>query len=372
MTTIRAQFILKKREDYSTDLKNFTYTTVSTGMFNSAKFVADMLVNAGIPAELAIVDDNNSIDKAISTFKPTHVFIEGYWVVPEKFEILQKLHPDVTFVVRCHSESPFLAQEGIAMGWTFGYLGQGVSVSGNSPRMNRELRVIAEAAGFDMMNLSKTIPLLPNYYPVGDVQVVNNQFTGTINVGCFGAIRPMKNHLLQAIAAIDYAESNNLKLRFHINGGRVEMNGGNPLKNLHALFANLPQHELVEHDWASHEDFLDLIKSMDICLQASFTETFNIVTADAVSQGVPVVVSSEISWVKPPFADPTSAKDIVAKMELALENRGRTVQNSVEGLKEHSAMAKKRWLKYLSVDAVDVAQPKTSVFQAFKSFLGLA
>ena len=44
-----------------------------------------------------------------------------------------------------------------------------------------------------------------------------------------------------------------------------------------------------------HESFIELVKSMDMCLQVSFTETFNIVTADAVANSVPVVVSSEMT-----------------------------------------------------------------------------
>ena len=68
------------------------------------------------------------------------------------------------------------------------------------------------------------------------------------NVGCFGAIRPMKNHLMQAVAAIEFANRNNLTLRFHVNAGRIESNGNNSIKNVRALFEHLPDNELVEHD----------------------------------------------------------------------------------------------------------------------------
>ena len=58
---------------------------------------------------------------------------------------------------------------------------------------------------------------------------------------------------------------------------------------------------------------------MDIGLQVSFTETFNIVTADFVSKGVPVVVSKEIFWLPEHFhAMETEANDIVAAMERVL------------------------------------------------------
>ena len=43
-----------------------------------------------------------------------------YWLV-SKFEVLQKLHPNVKWIVRLHSEIPFIANEGIAMDWIYEY-----------------------------------------------------------------------------------------------------------------------------------------------------------------------------------------------------------------------------------------------------------
>ena len=68
-----------------------------------------------------------------------------------------------------------------------------------------------------------------------------------------------------------------------------------------SLFKNNPKHELVEYDWLTHDDFIDVVQSMDLGMQVSFTETFNIVTADFVNNNIPVVVSKEIPWVNPLF-----------------------------------------------------------------------
>ena len=96
-----------------------------------------------------------------------------------------------------------------------------------------------------------------------------------LNIGCFGAIRPLKNQLYQAVAAIEFANSINKKLHFHVNIARVENNGDPVLKNLRNLFINNPKHKLVEHSWLTHEDFINLVRKMDIGLQVSFTETFS-------------------------------------------------------------------------------------------------
>jgi hypothetical protein len=76
-----------------------------------------MLVANGVDSTIIEVIDNNGIDREVTKYKPTHVIIEALWVIPSKFEILTKLHPNVKWIIRLHSEIPFLANEGIAMEW---------------------------------------------------------------------------------------------------------------------------------------------------------------------------------------------------------------------------------------------------------------
>lgn len=57
---------------------------------------------------------------------------------------------------------------------------------------------------------------------------------------------------------------------------------------------------------------------MDLTLQVSYTETFNIVSADATIAGVPVVSSDEIYFINKLFtANPNDIDDIVWKMRIA-------------------------------------------------------
>ena len=92
----RVLFICKKRHIYSQQ----TQTNISSGLYNSAKFVVDMLQNNMIDAKLVDVIDNNCIDKEVAKYRPTHVIIEALWVTPDKFDILQKLHPRVKWIIR--------------------------------------------------------------------------------------------------------------------------------------------------------------------------------------------------------------------------------------------------------------------------------
>jgi hypothetical protein len=137
-----------------------------------------------------------------------------------------------------------------------------------------------------------------------------------LNIGCFGAVRPMKNQLTQAIAAIKFARLKNKKLRFYINATRTETGGEAVLKNIRSLFAAEPDAELIECVWYSHYDFLILLQSMDIGMQVSMSETFNVVSADYITVGLPVVVSPEIKWVtRLCQAKTESVEDIVRVMD---------------------------------------------------------
>jgi hypothetical protein len=111
----RVLFILKRRPDF--DAKEHTHVGLSTGLYNSAKFMNDMLLEQGIESHLEVVEDYNRIDKYVTQYRPTHCIIEAVWVVPQKFVILQKLHPNVKWIIRVHSEMPFLAGEGQAIDW---------------------------------------------------------------------------------------------------------------------------------------------------------------------------------------------------------------------------------------------------------------
>lgn len=286
----RLLFILKSRE------ADWGYSgSKESGLSNSVRFVVDMLNENGIEAKAVEVPDNNAIDKEVTAYKPTHVIIEAFWVVPEKFDVLKPLHPHVKWIVRDHSDTPFAANEGILFGWTIEYLRRDVEVMCNSLRAIADMAILAIADGTDPCNVTYG----PNVYPIPrlcDV-TLNPRKIDVVNIGCFGAIRPLKNHMTQAIAAIAFARSIGAKLRFHINATRVE-GGGNPiLKNLRQVFEKIDRVELVEHPWMTHAEFLKVLRGIDICAQVSFTETFNIVAADAMFSSVPVVASSEIPWI---------------------------------------------------------------------------
>ena len=113
------------------------------------------------------------------------------------------------------------------MQWITKYLlFQNVYLGVNSSRMLREMIEVFKIKFDNTEIINQKIIYLPNYYPIENTEIKNyDKEKDTINISCFGAIRPLKNQLIQAIASIEFANKVNKKLRFHINATRVEGNG---------------------------------------------------------------------------------------------------------------------------------------------------
>lgn len=353
-------FILKKRQQTYDEGANLAsdpdkknnpyYNGISTGLKNSVKFVVKMLNDAGIEAAMEIAIDNNCIDRLVKNYKPTHVVIEAFWVVPSKFDVLSKLHPTVKWIVRNHSELPFLSTEGSATGWMLEYVSKrNVFMAVNSPKSYTDvLDMFTAVYGEDRAR--EKLLYLPNYYinKVGFVERKDIDYT--VDVGCFGAFRPYKNQMVQAVAAVEFARQRGVRLRYHVNTARIEGDANPILKSVRAYFNSLDNnmYKLVEHGWLEHEDFLQLITKMDIGLQISFSETFNIVAADFVACGVPMVVSEEIFWMPEQFmAKTTDVKNIVHVMNKTLScfHFWRKGKKALRALEHYNEESRDVWLR---------------------------
>jgi hypothetical protein len=321
-------FIYKSFYIYQTDNPPIVPPLLSTGLKTSAQFVVDMLLQQGIRAALAEAKDQNSIQALVDQYQPSRVVLEAIWVTPAKMQSLVAANPGVRWTVRVHSELTFLSNEGMAVGWLLAYAAMGIEIAFNS--------------NLTTANWNETfgaVTCLPNYYPLRQPRAPLPK-QETLNIGCFGSIRPLKNQLMQACAALSFARDEGRPLQFHMNAGRVEQLGANNLKNIQAALGSA----LVLHPWLGHEEFLELIAQMEICLQVSLTESFNICSADAVSIGVPLIGSAAISWLPRRSQAPV---DDVGGIVLAMQRAGRTtVHMNHEALENYLATAKKTWLRW--------------------------
>jgi len=314
----------------------------SFGLHNSSRFVAAALNRLGVRAEAVQVADNNGIDREVSRHGPTDVVLEALWVVPPKLRLLIGRHPSVRWYVRMHSKTPFLASEGIATAWLKDY----------SELPRRSFGLAANSLSL-VEDIEKAFLVECAYQPnIYDEEIPRHHHAhpddGLLHVGCFGAIRPLKNHLAQAFAAIEFAEGLGKELRFHINGDRVEGRGEQSLKNLRSLFP-IRGHQLVEHPWLPHGEFLKLVAAMDLGMQVSLTETFNIVAADFVSQKVPIVVSADIAWMPGlAKADPCDPASIRVALKRVWGFRHLLGSLNAWALRSHNDHAREAWVKLLA------------------------
>ena len=343
MSNPRVLFICKLRNDF------YDAYSPSFGLVNSATFMANALRKKHIDAHVVKAVDGNCIDRLVMEYNPTHVMIEAIWVTPAKmYELMNlKRHHKRHWAIRLHSKIPFIANEGIAFPWMLQYraLQDGFKNFVMAPNAKEITEDLESAFGMKAVYLPNMYapPKYTQHYPK---KVESKE---CIDIGCFGAIRPMKNQLIQAVAAIKYANDIGKKLKFHMNGSRCEQNGQQVFKNIDALFAGQKDHELVLHHWMPHHEFIRLIRTMDIGMQVSYSESFNIVAADTVDNEVPFVGSPDIDWLPKLYqTNPNSSTEIVSAMHFATGWMGRLMKYTCKkGLAAWNDSAEENWLGYL-------------------------
>jgi len=251
---------------------------------------------------------------------------------------------DTQFAVLSHSNVGFLQadpngtrllREGLALSQEL----PNFKIAGNSQKF---VRWMEEAYGVPMA-------LLPNMYPVSGV-VKPISTSGVIKIGIFGAVRPQKNVLTAAAAAIAIGHKMKRPVELWISSGREEGGVGTLLNALRQLTINVPDFKVLNAPWVAWEKFSkEVVGSMDLLIQVSYTESFNMVTADGIAVGVPSVVSEAIDWApKEWHANADDALD-VAIVGIRLLTHKRIRAKGVKALRKHNAVALKSWKKYLGV-----------------------
>lgn len=335
-------FLLKKAFSYG-------YGGVKSGLSESANLTSAELTRVfDVECKVSLCVDGDSIDKELFDYKPDICIIEALWVTPDKLREVQRLHPSVKFYVRSHSEIPFLATEGIAIDWIKEY----VSI----PNVYNAFNSFTTCNDFKQL-LHHNTEYLPNIFTkiipknISLSKHLSNFFRNKItrrhiHIGCFGAIRPMKNQLIQAIAAIRYGDDNDKIIHFHINGGRIEQGGDCAIKNIRAAFKGT-KHKLIEHGWLPRIGFLFLIKNMDIGLQMSYSESFNIVAADFAFMEVPIIVSEAIRWMPNGIKADIDVTEIAAKIKYVLRFKEYFIQSECQALSDYNDRSLHAWKRFI-------------------------
>ena len=230
---------------------------------------------------------------AVTTPQPSHVVIGAPWIPTLDLQAyLVFRFPLIHFAVVCHSNVSFLSADPQAIK-NFREdldLEQGslnFNAAANSHRFCK----------FVTTSYQRPCLYLPNLYFLDSQTPAHrrNWTGGTVRIASFGAVRPLKNHTGAAAAALEISERLHTDVEFHISVGRIE-GGYTVVRAVEAMLNTVPNVRLVKDDWYQWPRFRHLVRSMHIMLQPSFTETFNMVTADGASESIPSVVSDAIEW----------------------------------------------------------------------------
>ena len=88
---------------------------------------------------------------------------------------------------------------------------------------------------------------------------------------------------------------------------------------------------------------------MDLGMQVSFSESFNITSADFVYENIPIIVSNDVTWMDDDFkVSCTDTEAMIRKLEFAYNNPRKAKENK-KRLEKYNKRAEEVWLNELLV-----------------------
>jgi hypothetical protein len=317
-----------------------------TGLAVSATNTARVLRSHGVNAILRPAKDAADLEAQLLAEKPTHVIVNALWMPTANLAALAHQYPHVAFAVLVHSNMAFLQVEPVGIRLLHEAVDLELESLGN-------FRVAANSrAGTWGLQQAWECPALylPNLYYLDDtVRTQRPKWSGgTLRIGAFGALRPLKNPTGSAFAALAIAAHLATNLEFHLNVGRND-GGWAPrlLAAVQSIFAGQPHAKLVQDPWQPSAGFRKLVRGMHLLLQPSFTESFNVVTADGVAEGVASVVSEVIEWAPDHWKAPPDDVAAIARVGRALLTDAHSGSEGLQALTLHNQVGVQVWSQYL-------------------------
>jgi hypothetical protein len=318
--------------------RNISHIGLGVAALNTAKVLRANGIAAEVWPITSAAELGSLLDSSVS-----HVVTSAPWIPADHWQRLTAGHPNITFAVNCHSNVGFLQadangvrrlRDGLELErgtWNF-------HVAGNSRKFCDWIRAAYRAPCSYLTNLYYLEP--ERHYP-------RTPFSGgTLRVGAFGATRPLKNLMSAAGAALEIAGRRNAPLEFWVSAGRAE-GGLGIMDAVRAMMAGLPHVRLVENGWQTWPRFRETVRHMHLLLQPSYTESFNMVTADGVAEGVASVVSDAIDWAPRAWKAGFDHVDEIARVGTHLLADPYAAAEGFQALEAHNAEWLRCWKSYL-------------------------
>jgi len=322
--------------------RNISHIGLGVAAINTAK----VLRREGIKADVWPIVSSADLRVRLEGSPADHVIISAPWIPSAELLALANDFTETHFSVNCHSNVGFLQADrnGVKLVRETMELEVGTSnihLGGNSRRF----------CDWVLSAFGTPCAYLPNLYYLDAEPVWQHQpfGGGTLRIGVFGATRPLKNLMSAAGAAMDIARQMRVPLELWLSGGRTEGGGEGVLAAVREMLNGLPDVTLKLNGWQSWPNFRKTVGHMHLLLQPSYTESFNMVTADGVAEGVPSVVSSAIDWAP---ADWRAAVDDVVEIALVgrrLLHDPRAPQHGFRALQTYVADGVRAYKEYFAI-----------------------
>jgi len=323
--------------------RNISHIGLGVAALNNMK----SLVKSGVTAQVwPIIGAADFHTKLAADSDITHVNISAPWIASADVQRLLTDFPRITFSMTCHSNVGFLQADsnGVRLfreAMELERATHNFHVSGNSRRFVEWVRA---AYG---------VPCawLPNmYYLDGSTNAHRPAWrSGWLRVGVFGAARPLKNLMSAAGAALEIGQSLRADLEIWMNSGRSEGGGETIVNAVAEMVKGVPFARLVPIGWPTWPQFRNTVAHMHLLLQPSYTESFNMITADGIASGVPSVVGDAIDWCPGHWRAKTDdVQDIARVGRQLLRDHGASAEG-LRALEAHNALALAAWRAYLKV-----------------------
>jgi hypothetical protein len=313
------------------------------GLGVTALNAAKSMRASGIQADVWPIVSAAELRNRLSTnSNVTHVVVSAPWIQTPELAQLCADFPEVRFAINCHSNLGFLQADPSAMrlvreGLELGRCNWNFQIAANCERLGRWVESVYRSPCLR----------LPNMYHLENSHAPRAPYEGgTLRIGAFGATRALKNLMTAAGGAVEIANARRADLEFWISSGRSE-GAGPVLEAVRQMVQGLPHVKLVENAWQTWPQFRQTVRHMHLLLQPSYTESFNVVTADGVAEGVPSVVSDAIDWAPADWKAKVDDAGDIARTGLKLLKDRRAAKRGLAALKKHNQVAFRHWKGFL-------------------------
>jgi hypothetical protein len=306
---------------------------------NTAKTLRAM----GVTADVWAITSAAELRTRLRITEASHVVISAPWIATSDLAQLCAEFKETQFAVTCHSNLGFLQADPSAMRM----VREGLELR----RTSWNFRMAGNCERFaNWVPAAYGVPCayLPNMYYLDKDQPKRDRYqAGTLRIGAFGATRVLKNLMTAAGAALQIANAKRADLEFWISSGRNE-GAGSVVDAVRQMMNGLAHVKLVENGWQPWPQFRQTVRHMHLLLQPSYTESFNVVTADGVAEGVPSVVSEAIDWAPRSWIAPVDDANAMARVGRRLLESRWAARRGMAALKEHNRRAMCAWEEFLN------------------------